>query len=222
VADRPSLCDFDDFLCGILPGGAPGMTVDSRTSATRIVVGLEGGDRSRRESAEALFPLVYAELRQLARNYMRREPAGHTLQPTGLVQEAYMRLIDQTRAGWKGRTHFYAVGAKVMRRLLIDHARKRGAAKRAAKWQRVTLGAVCDPAHEKGLDPDQLLGLNDALEKLAALDRRQARIVTYRFFGGLTVEQVAEVLGVSMRTVEADWRHARAWLRRELSHTHPS
>jgi RNA polymerase sigma factor (TIGR02999 family) len=167
--------------------------------------------------AEDLFPLVYDELRRLAGGYMNRETPGHTLQPTALVHEAYLKLVDQTRANWKGKTHFYAVGARVMRRLLVDHARERGAQKRGAGWRNVTLADVLTPSDNADLDPEQLLDLNGALERLAELDEREAKVVTLRFFGGLTVEQVAEVLEVSKRTVDNDWRHARAWLQLELS-----
>ena len=184
---------------------------------TAILTGLGDAESVERVSAEDLFPLVYDELRGLARGYMSRETPGHTLQPTALVHEAYLKLVDQTRADWKGRTHFFAVGAQVMRRLLVDHARARGAQKRGAGWRNVTLEEVFSPFEKADLDPEQLLGLNAALERLAELDEREAKVVTLRFFGGLTVEQVAEVLGVSRRTVENDWRHARAWLQLELS-----
>ena len=168
-------------------------------------------------SAEKLFPAVYDELRRLARAYMSRESPGHTLQPTALVHEAYLKLVDQTRVDWKGRTHFFAVGARVMRRLLVDHARERGALKRGAGWQRVTLSAAFEGLPGGGLAPERLLDLNAALERLAELDEREAKIVTLRFFGGLTVEQVAQALDVSERTVENDWRHAQSWLKLELS-----
>jgi RNA polymerase sigma factor (TIGR02999 family) len=148
---------------------------------------------------------------------MSREPVGHTLQPTALVHEAYLKLVDQTRADWKGKTHFFAVGARVMRRLLVDHARERGAEKRGAGWRRVTLSGVFESDPGEGLAPERLLDLNAALERLSELDEREARVVTLRYFGGLTVEQVAEVLGVSRRTVDNDWRHAQAWLRHQLS-----
>jgi RNA polymerase sigma factor (TIGR02999 family) len=167
--------------------------------------------------AEELFPVVYDELRRLARAYMSREFPGSTLQPTALVHEAYLKLVDQTRAGWKGRTHFLAVGARVMRRLLVDHARERGALKRGAGWQRVTLSGASGGSPGGALGPERLLDLSDALERLADLDEREGKVVTLRFFGGLTVAQVAEVLEISRRTVENDWRHAQAWLQVELS-----
>ena len=195
--------------------------VDPRDRVTAIVSALEDGADRATVPAEELFPLVYHELRRLAGFYMTREHPGHTLQPTALVHEAYLRLVDQTRTGFTGRTHFLAVGAQVMRRLLIDHARKRGAAKRGLGWRRVTLGPGSEERDAEALGAEDLLGLDAALNRLAELDERQARIVTLRFFGGLTVEEVAEAVGVSKRTVESDWRHARAWLRVELSRGAP-
>jgi len=190
---------------------------DPRDRVTVIVSDFEADADRAGISATELFPFVYDELRRLAGFYMAREPAGHTLQPTALVHEAYLRLVDQTRTGFRGRTHFLAVSAEVMRRLLIDHARRRGAAKRGLGWRRVTLGPGGEVSSAQALGAEELLNLDAALEKLAGLDARQARIVTLRFFGGLNVEEVAEVVGVSKRTVESDWRHARAWLRVELS-----
>jgi RNA polymerase sigma factor (TIGR02999 family) len=190
---------------------------DPRDRVTLIVSSLEAGAERASASAEELFPLVYDELRRLAGFFMAREPVGHTLQPTALVHEAYLRLVNQTRTGFKGRTHFLAVGAQAMRRLLIDHARKRGAVKRGLGWRRVTLGFSGDPHSPEALSSEDLLSLDAALNRLAELDERQARIVTLRFFGGLNAQEVAEAVGVSKRTVESDWRHARAWLRVELS-----
>ena len=198
------------------------MTGDPEELAKEVISGLNGAGEVDRATAEELFPVVYEELRGLARGFMSRETPGHPLQPTALVHEAYLKLVDQTRADWKGKTHFYAVGAKIMRRLLVDHARERGALKRGAGWQSVTLTGALDPLGREVLDPEQLLDLNVALEELAEIDEREARVVTLRFFGGLTVEQVAEVLGVSKRTVENDWRHAQAWLRLRLSEAGPS
>jgi len=196
---------------------AADVRADPRDRVTEIVSELEAGAEPVRASAEELLPLVYDELRRLAGRFMAREPVGHTLQPTALVHEAYLRLVDQTRTGFTGRTHFLAVGAQVMRRLLIDHARKRGAAKRGLGWRRVTLGPGSEPSLAEALSAEDLLSLDAALNKLAELDEREARVVTLRFFGGLTVEEVAEAVGVSKRTVECDWRHARSWLRVELS-----
>jgi RNA polymerase sigma factor (TIGR02999 family) len=200
----------------------PSVTTDPNRRATEIISGLGGEGDGNRTSAEDLFPVVYDELRRLAKGYMSRETPGHTLQPTALVHEAYLKLVDQTRANWKGRTHFFAVGARVMRRLLVDHARERGAKKIGAGWQSVTLSGVLQPPGGEALDPEQLLDLNSALDRLAEVDGREAKVVTLRFFGGLTVEQVAEVIGVSKRTVENDWRHAQAWLRLRLSEKRPS
>ena len=193
------------------------MTGDAKASVTEIVCELSRGGGDGSSTAEKLFPVVYEELRRLARSYMNRETPGHTLQPTALVHEAYLKLVDQTRADWKGRTHFFAVGARVMRRLLVDHARERGALKRGAGWHPVTLSGVFEGFAAGAMEPERLLDLNAALERLSALDEREAKVVTLRFFGGLTIDQVSEVLGVSKRTVEYDWRHAQAWLKNELS-----
>jgi RNA polymerase sigma factor (TIGR02999 family) len=167
------------------------------------------------EVARRLLPLVYDELRALAEKYLRGERKEHTLQPTALVHEAFMRLVDQSRVNWKGRTHFYAVSAEAMRRILIDNARAHRRLKRGGGWQRVVLdeGVALESGH---LDA---VALQDALEQLAHLDPDQARIVELRFFAGLTVDEVAEVLGVSKRKVEADWTHAKAWLRTALDPT---
>lgn len=194
------------------------MAADSRDEVTTLVANLGNQSGRPRATAEQLMPLVYDELRRLARGYMARENRDHTLQPTALVHEAYLRLVDQSRVTWQGRTHFRAVGARLMRRILIDHARRRDGLKRGGDLQRVTLGdSVLRPP-----DPDvglpELLALNDALDKLARLDERQAQVVELRFFGGLTTEEIAEALGVSVRTVGSDWKHGQAWLKRELSH----
>jgi len=194
-----------------------GVDSDPKIRVTEIISGLSGAGEVDRATAEELFPVVYDELRRIAKGYMSRETPGHTLQPTALVHEAYLKLVDQTRADWKGKTHFFAVGAKVMRRLLVDHARERGALKRGAGWRSVTLSEALDPLGGEVLDPEQLLDLNSALEQLGEIDEREVRVVTLRFFGGLTVEQVGEALGVSTRTVENDWRHAKAWLSLRLA-----
>ena len=189
------------------------MAADTRDRATTIVETIsEGGAAA---SAEELLPLVYDELRRLAGKQMAGAGSGHTLQPTALVHEAYIRLVDQSRVDWRGRSHFRAYAARAMRNLLIDHARGRASAKRGGGLHRVTLvdGSVGD----RELDREQLLSLHAALEKLAELDEREARVVELRYFGGLKVDEVAEVLGVSKRTVEGLWTHARAWLSRELA-----
>jgi RNA polymerase sigma factor (TIGR02999 family) len=189
--------------------------MDEKDRATDLVANLSGEEKSP-SSAEELMPLVYDDLRRRARAYMSRERPGHTLQPTALVHEAYMKLVDQTRVNWRGRTHFFAIGAQAMRRILIDHARGHGRDKRGGDWQRVTLSAPLK-SDESGMDLVELLSLDRALEKLAGLDGRQAKIVELRFFAGLKMSEVAEVLGVSKRTVEDDWLHARAWLKHQLS-----
>lgn len=180
------------------------------SDATTLLQALpEGGP----QVAERLFHLVFDELHRLAEAQFRRERADHTLQPTALVNEVFLRLIGQTRTDWKSRAHFLAVAARAMRQILVDHARSRERAKRGGQACRVAAGElVATSAHA---DPD-LLDLEEALERFAALDQRQSRIVELRFFGGMTVPEIAHVLSVSKTTVEADWRMARAWLRREL------
>jgi RNA polymerase sigma factor (TIGR02999 family) len=162
------------------------------------------------------MPQVYDDLRRLARAFLARERQAGTLQPTALVHEAWLRLAGQSRVAWQGRTHFFAVGAKVMRRLLVDHARRHRRQRRGGDWQRVTLGAVDFGAPAAGLSLHDLLALNDALTRLAEIDAREAQVVELRFFAGLELEQIAELLGVSRRTVAGDWSHARAWLAAQL------
>ncbi len=168
----------------------------------------------RPNALDELIPLVYDELRRIAVRHMRRERVEHTLQPTALVNEAYVRLVDQTRVDWNGRTHFLAVASQAMRRLLIDHARGRGRDKRGGDLRRVELDDALE--HPATFDGD-VLAVHEALERLAGFDERQAKVVELRYFGGLGVDEVAEALGVSKRTVEAEWTHAKAWLQRELS-----
>ena len=167
------------------------------------------------ESArDALLEAVYGEIRALAEARLRQERAGHTLQPTALVHEAYLKLVDQTRVNWQGRTHFLAVAAQAMRRILIDHARRRGREKHGGGWRRVTLYDAFALKADHDLD---VVALHEALEKMARLDERQANVVELRLFGGLTTEETARMLEVSTRTVERDWKMGQAWLRRELS-----
>ncbi len=193
------------------------MTEDRKTQVTEIVARLERRESEAAASPEELMQVVYAEPRRLAAAYLRRERPGHTLQPTALVHEAYLRLVDQTRVGWRGRTHFFAVGARMMRRLLVDHARRRKRAKRGGERLRVTFDEVATPGGGHGLDPTELLALDDALEELARRDARQARVVELRFFAGLKVDEVADLLGVSPRTVKGEWAHAKAWLKQTLA-----
>ncbi len=166
---------------------------------------------------EALLGLVYAELRALAGSLFRRERAAHTLQPTALVHEAYLRLAAQSRVDWRGRTQVFALGAQMMRRVLVDHARHRARDKRGGGEERVVFDEALVPGGETALSLEDVLGLHQALSELAELDERQARIVEQRYFGGLTAAEIALELGVSQRTVEAELSHARAWLRRRLA-----
>jgi len=175
-----------------------------------------GGDRS---ALESLIPLVYEELRRLAGGYMRHEREGHTLEATALVHEAFVRLAGQNRVNWQDRAHFFAIAAGAMRRVLVDYARRRAAHKRVAPGGQVPVELAADltvDAH------GELLDVHEAIERLAQLSGRQARIVELRFFGGLTVAETAEVLQVSVPTAVREWRFARAWLRRELGRTERS
>jgi RNA polymerase sigma-70 factor (ECF subfamily) len=183
----------------------------AREMTTRLLVDLEGGDST---AAARLLPVVYDQLRAVADSFFRRQPSDHTLQPTALVHEAYLRLVNQTDAKWGSRAHFFAVASKAMRQILINHAERRAAAKRGGDRQKLTLSEGLVPAPQRDID---LLALDEALTKLAALSERMGRVVELRFFGGLTVQEVAHVLHVSKRTVEGDWQTARAWLSRELS-----
>lgn len=183
---------------------------DAREDVTQVLEALGRGDR---KAADKLLPLVYDEFRALARHYLAQERLNHTLQPTALVHEAYMKLVDQSRVDWQGKSHFFAVAAQAMRRILVDHARSRQRDKRGGGRARVVLDEAVALSPQKDED---VLALDEALEKLAQLDARQARVVELRFFGGMSVEEVAEALGVSKRTVEGDWTFARAWLSREL------
>lgn len=185
------------------------MAGDPSSEVTRMLREWSAGDPS---AADRLLPLVYDELHRLAAGYLRRERTGHTLQSTALVNEAWMKLADQS-APWENRAHFLGVAAQAMRRILVDHARRKGAAKRGGHEARVTLADVAAP---DGRSVDLVL-LDEALERLAALDERQAKMVTMRFFAGLTVEETAEALGVSEKTVKRDWAAAKAWLHREMT-----
>ena len=179
---------------------------------TGLLLAWNAGDPG---AVERLMPLVYAELREIAERHFRRERPGHTLQPTAVVHEAYFRLVDQTRVTWKNRGHFLAVASQAMRRILIDHARGRDAEKRGGPGQKVTLDlGVASPEPSSEVD---LLALDDALVRLRSLDEGQAQIVKLRFFGGLTIEEAAEVMQISPSSVKRDFRSAKAWLFRELA-----
>jgi RNA polymerase sigma-70 factor, ECF subfamily len=168
------------------------------------------------KAVSELMPLVYDELRRLAASYIRRERPGQTLQATALVHEAYVRLIGEKAQHWQNRTHFLAIAALSMRQILVQRARARKAAKRGGDPERITLDEQLLPAGGPSAQEIDLVALDAALEKLAALDARQAKVVELRYFGGLGVEEVAEVLGISPATVKRDWTLARAWLKREL------
>ena len=163
---------------------------------------------------EKLMPLVYDELRRLAHQYMNRERAGHTLQTTGLVNEAYLRLVDMNRVQWQNRAHFFAISAKLMRRILVDFARSRNYLKRGGKAPHVSLDETLLVSTQKGTD---LVALDDALNALSQVDPRKSKVVEMRFFGGMSVEETAEALSVSPETVMRDWKTAKVWLLRELS-----
>ena len=169
-----------------------------------------GGDRG---ALDRLIPLVEPELRRIAHNHMRREAPGHALQTTALVHEAYLKLVDKTHPGWQDRTHFFAVASQLMRRIMVDHARERQAQKRGGAAVRVDLdeGSLVGP--ERAAD---LLALDEALDRLAAFDPRKCQVVEMRYFGGLTIEEIAGVLGIHPNTATRDWSAARAWLYAEL------
>jgi RNA polymerase sigma-70 factor (ECF subfamily) len=181
---------------------------------TQLLIAWSQGDAA---ALEQLTPLVYAELRKLAHRYMNRERAGHTLQTTAVVHEAFLRLLGNPQENWQNRAHFYAISAQMMRRILVDYARANLRAKRGGQTTRVALEDIDAPVTEPALDPD-LIALDAALEKLAEVDPRRSRVVELRFFGGLSVEEAAHVLHVSPDTVVRDWRVAKAWLFRYLNH----
>jgi RNA polymerase sigma factor (TIGR02999 family) len=185
--------------------------MDAAHEVTGLLQAWSGGDTSARDR---LMPLVYGELRRRAAAYLRREARGDTLQPTALVHEAYIRLVDQRRAVWQNRAQFFGVAAEMMRRILVDRARARRAAKRSGLWSRVTLDRALTASAAVDVD---VLDLDAALERLAALDARKSRIAELRFFGGLSLKEAAEVLKLSPATVERDWQVARAWLFDALS-----
>ncbi len=177
---------------------------------TQLLLDWRGGKQA---ALDELLPLVYSELRQIAQRYMSHERASHTLQTTALVNEAYLRLVDQQHVAWQNRAHFYAVAAQVMRHLLVDHARMRAYAKRGGCAQQITLHDDCASTAAPAVE---LLALDEALSKLHTLDARKSRLVELRYFGGLSVAETAEVLGVSGITVKREWLKAKAWLYREL------
>lgn len=183
---------------------------DRSGNVTRLLHAVGNGDE---EAFDELMPLVYDELRQLAKYHLRREHSAQAPQTTELVHELYLKLVDQAQIDWNGRAHFFTLAARAMRQILVDHARKRNAKKRGGDWDRTTLS-------DKPLatDPNwaELLALDDALDRLDAVDTRMRTVVECRFFGGMTEKEIAEVLDVSARTVQRDWVKARAWLYKEL------
>lgn len=183
---------------------------ESQSAVTRLLEEAADGSAT---AVERLFPVVYEELRRLASAFLGRERPDHTLQTTALVHEAYLKLADQRRAGWKTRAQFLGVAAKAMRRILVDHARAKKAAKRGGGQRGLALDETVAAFEERAVD---LVALDEALERLRALDEQKMRIVELRFFGGLTSEETAEVLGIGLRTVERDWAMAKAWLRGQV------
>jgi RNA polymerase sigma-70 factor (ECF subfamily) len=183
---------------------------------TQLLVAWSNGDSAARD---ALIPLVHDELRRLAHRYMGRERADHTLQTSALVNEAYLRLIDQRDMRWQNRAQFFGIAAQMMRRILVDYARKRGFAKRGGELRAVPLDEVMIVSPERAAE---VVELDDALKCLAEFDQRKSQIIELRFFGGLSIEETAEVLGVSPGTVMRDWTLAKAWLRREMTSKHQS
>jgi RNA polymerase sigma factor (TIGR02999 family) len=187
------------------------MTTPSEKEVTRLLVAWSNGDQA---ALEQLTPLVYSELHRLAHRYLGRERKGHTLQTTALVHEAYLRLIDQKEVRWQNRAHFFAIAAQMMRRILVDYARSRSVAKRGGGAQQVSLDEAMEVSDERAAD---VIALDEALKSLSDLDQRKGRIIELRFFGGLSIEETAEVLGVSPGTVMRDWTFAKAWLQREIN-----
>lgn len=183
----------------------------SPQQVTQLLVAWRNGDQDARDE---LMPLVYEELHRLAHQYMSRERPGHTLQTSALVNEAFLRLADQRDVQWQNRAHFIGIAGQMMRRILVDYARKRGFAKRGGNALQVSLDEELIVSEERSAE---VVALDDALQSLARLDERKSRLVELRFFGGLSIEETAEVLGVSPGTVMRDWTLAKAWLRREMS-----
>jgi RNA polymerase sigma factor (TIGR02999 family) len=177
---------------------------------TELLVGYSRGDK---DALDKLMPIVYDELRRQAASYLRREQAGHTLQTTALIHEAYVRLVDQRNVQWQNRAHFFGIAAQMMRRILVDHARTKMGAKRGGSGVKVSLADATVSVKEQDLD---VVALDEALTRLAEIDEQQSRVVELRFFSGLTVEETAEVKGISAATVKRDWSMAKAWLHREL------
>lgn len=186
--------------------------MDSSADITKLLIDWCEGDR---EALERLVPLVEQELRRIAHNQMRRESPGHTLQTAALVNEAYLRLVDQTRVRWQNRSHFFAIAAKMMRRILLNYSRDRDREKRGGGAIQVSLAEADAVIEERAVE---LIALDEALTRLESVDKRKCKVVELRYFGGLSVEETAEALGISTITVLRDWKMAKAWLARELTH----
>jgi len=178
---------------------------------TQLLIQWSNGDKA---ALDKLMPLIYEELRQLARHYMNRERAGHTLQTTALVNEAYLRLINRKQVHWQNRAHFFAIAAHLMRSILVDHARSHAYAKRGGGARKIALDEALAVSQQRAAD---VVALDDALKRLAEIDRQQSRIVELKFFGGLTIEETAEVLELSPATIKREWSTAKAWLYHELN-----
>jgi len=187
------------------------MGAQPKGDVTVLLKAWAGGDAA---ALDQLVPVVHGQLRRMARHYMRHEAQGHTLQPTALVNEAYLRLLGADNVSWQDRAHFFAVSAQMMRRILVDAARARGSEKRGGEFVKVQLDELVDALPSRGTE---LIALDDALTALAAFDERKARVVEMKFFGGLSVDETAAVLKISPRSVMRDWNLARAWLMRELA-----
>ena len=191
------------------------MSETPKSEVSKILAQIQSGALDHRMAADRLFALTYDELRRLAANLMRREQRDQTIQTTALVNEAYLRLADASKVNWQSRAHFFGIAARVMRQVLVDHARARAAAKRGGGWERVTL----DPALKlaSGGGEVKLLKLDDILNQIGEMDSRMAQVVELRVFGGLSIAEVAHVLGVSSRTVDNDWSVAKMWVARSLA-----
>jgi len=187
------------------------MTTPPTKEVTQLLIAWSNGDE---EALEQLMPLVYRELHRLAHRHLRRERTGHTLETTALVHEAYLRLIDQQEVRWQNRAHFFAIAAQTMRRILVEYARARRYQKRGGGAQRVSLDEAMAVSDERAAE---VVALDEALTNLAKFDQRKSRMVELRFFGGLSIEETAEVLGVSPGTVMRDWTLAKTWLQREIN-----
>lgn len=187
----------------------------SRENITRLLLDWSGGNEA---ALTRLFPLVYDELRAIAQHHLRRERSAHTLQRTALVHEAFLRMVDQQSVTWQSRAHFFGLASQMMRRILVDHARKRGAAKRGANPVRVDLDQMPDDANEDATADLDFEEFDRLLQRFETLEPRSGRLVELRFFGGLSIDEAATVLDISAATAKRDWAIARAWLQRELSH----